>query len=112
MTIQYTDGRKCEGVILSRQYNVVRVALKGCDDIAIFRNLMSTWVSEDCEPVRLEYEWEGLPQGEGVSEADCICPKDLASRMIHLLMNCDQESPAENVPARPLVMAAGSCFPM
>lgn len=35
--------------------NVMRVALKGSDDLVEFRLQQNTWISEDCEPVTFEF---------------------------------------------------------
>src|ERR1039457_6109974 len=55
MTIGYRDGKTIEGVTLARTANTMRVAVKGCEDAAEFINVHGTWVSEDCEPVTIEY---------------------------------------------------------
>jgi hypothetical protein len=91
MTIHYTDGRTVQGALLFRSDNIVRAVLKGGDDVAEFKCLNGTWASEDCEPVRIEFAWERLSRNEVVSEADCLCSNELASRLIHLLLNGSDE---------------------
>jgi hypothetical protein len=91
VTIHYTDGRTVQGAILFRSDNIVRAALKGGDDVAAFTSLNGTWISEDCEPVRIEFAWERLSRNEGVSETDCLCSNELASRLIHLLLSGSDE---------------------
>jgi len=85
MTIRYPDGRTIEAVTLRRTDNFMRVAAKGCEDTAEFTRVHGTWISEDCEPVIMEY---GQPGNDPttLSEADCICPRELAARLIDLLL--------------------------
>ncbi len=85
MTIQYANGRKVRGVVLLRGDNEVRVAVEGVEDAVVFTRHAGTWVSDDCEPVRLEFAWQRSLGSVEVSEADCICSKDLASRLLTLL---------------------------
>jgi len=88
MTIKYADGRTVQGVILSGSDNIVRAALKGGgSDTVEFTNQSGTWIAEDCEPVQIEFAWQRRSRSEVVAEADCICSKELASRLIHLLLN-------------------------
>jgi hypothetical protein len=91
MTIKYADGRTVQGVMLSRSDNIVRAALKGGGDAVKFTGLNGTWIAEDCEPVQIEFAWQRHSRSEVVSEADCICSKELASRLIHLLLNGSDE---------------------
>jgi hypothetical protein len=70
----------------------MRVLLKGSEDVAEFTEVNGTWVSEDCEPVRVETAWQRHSPSETPSEADCVCSRELASRLLHLLLNADEES--------------------
>ena len=85
MIIEYANGKTIEGVILSHNDKIMRVALKGSDDAAEFTRLTSAWVSEDSEAVHVRYEWQRQSRKLVVSEEDCVCSKELASRLIHLL---------------------------
>lgn len=87
MTIRYADGRTREAVLLSRTDNTLRVATKNTDDVELFTDINGTWVSEDCEAVRIDFEWERHSRDQIIAEADCICPAELASRLIHLLFS-------------------------
>ena len=58
MTIKYRDGRTVEAVILSRDSDSMRVAVKDAEDAVKLVSVHGTWVSEDCEPVRIEFAWE------------------------------------------------------
>src|ERR1035437_392723 len=102
MTIAYADGRTLEAVLLARTdntltvavkntENTLRVAVKNTDDVLVFSGVNGTWVSEDCEPVRIEFAWQLHSREAAVAEADCICPKELASRLMHLLFSGSNE---------------------
>ena len=98
MTINYPDGRVAEGIILSRTENTMRVALKDGDDTEIFTCVEGTWISEDCEPVEIRFAWQRhFPKGP-VSEADCICSKELAARLIHVLLSGDEDECGADLP--------------
>jgi hypothetical protein len=55
MLIRYQNGDLFEGIILSLQGGVLRVALKDGDDVAEFRLLNGVWLSETCEPVTFDF---------------------------------------------------------
>ena len=92
MIIQYANGKTMEGVALSKQDNTMRVALRGHNDAVELFQVNGCWVTEDWEPVRIQ---TGLNAHNSpwLSEAEFVCPHDLASRLIHLLRPgaaCDQ----------------------
>jgi hypothetical protein len=91
MTIRYADGRAVQAVILDWRNDKVRVGVEGEDDATDFTRLNGTWISADCEPVQIEFACQSDGQREPVSEADCICPKELASHLIHLLLKGDED---------------------
>ncbi len=91
MTIQYRDGKTIEAALVARTENTLRVAAPGGDDLLEFTNINGTWVSEDCEPVRIEFAWQRPAVKADVTEADCICPEELASRLIHLLLSGEED---------------------
>ena len=81
---------------------MMRVAVKGCDDAAEFINVHGTWISEDCEPVTLEYgPRRNAPTT--LSDADCICSRALAAVLIDLLLtdSAEEECAAQTTPQRP-----------
>ena len=96
MIIKYANGKTIDGIILSCTDKIMRVALKGRDDVAEFASVSGVWVSEDCQPVQVQYEWQRQSRKQVVSEADCVCSKDLASRLIHLLLSGDEEEQLES----------------
>src|SRR5215472_9870668 len=102
MTIRYSDGRTVEGLLLAKTINSMRVTLEGCDEASEFFEINGVWLSEDCEPVEVEFAWELVPNLPAATETDCICPPELAARLIRLLFSC------EDVPTPVLVHAAGA----
>ena len=109
MTIRYADGRTLEAVVLSRTDNTLRVAAKNTDDVLVFSDFNGTWVSEDCEPVRIEFAWQFHSLEVAVAQADCICSKELASRLMHLLFSGSNEEgrKEKTLPESPGFPAAG-----
>jgi len=89
MILTYANGNTTEAFLLARTETKIRVAIPGSDDPLELTNVHGTWVSEDCEPVRVEFAWEHKTREEVVNEADCICSHELAARLIHLLWEGD-----------------------
>jgi hypothetical protein len=115
MMLTYANGTRKEAVLLARSDNKMRVVVRGGEEPTELTQVNDAWVSEDCEPVRVEFAWQGKSRQEVPSEAECICPHHLASRLIHLLWNgADEEELAQAAPLRSpsaapkLVRAAGS----
>lgn len=98
MVLIYANGSKKEAVLLARNENKIRVAIAGSDDLLELTDVHGTWVTEDCEPVHVQFAWEGKTQEQIVTEADCVCSHELAARLIHLLWNADEQDrvPANN----------------
>jgi hypothetical protein len=48
------------------------------------------WITEDCEPVRVQFTCEGKTPEQIVSDADCRS-HDLAARLIYLLRIADED---------------------
>lgn len=91
MTIKYADGNAAEAMLLSRTDTTIRVAMAGADDVREFSNINGTWVSDDCEPVLIEFAWQRHDRKEAVREAECCCSRELAARLIHLLFTDSRE---------------------
>jgi hypothetical protein len=106
MTIKYANGTKLEAVIVTRRENTIRVAVKGGDDLVEFTDVNGTWVSEDCEPVEIEFAWHRHERQIEYSEADFVCPQELASRLIHMLLAGEEPESETIAPAHALLHAA------
>jgi len=70
MLVRLANGQKHEAVILALSGGVMRVALKDTDDVAEYRLVKETWISEDFERVTFEFPL-------GVFEAIGIMPPAL-----------------------------------
>jgi hypothetical protein len=103
MVLIYADGSRTEAFLLARTENKMRVAIPGSDDPLELTDIHGTWVTENCDPVRVEFAWQGKTRAQILTEADCICSHDLAARLLHLLWSADEEHPHA---ARPNAMAA------
>ncbi|MGO9258710.1 MAG: hypothetical protein ACLQU1_20675 [Bryobacteraceae bacterium] len=90
ITIGYRDGRAIEGFVLARYGNTMSVAVRDADDAVLFTCVHGNWISEDCEPVEIRFDWHRQAPGEAISEADCICSKELAARLIQTLVSGDE----------------------
>ena len=91
MTIHYANGKSIEGLLLALSAHTLRVAIPGEDDVREFNSVNGTWVSDDCEPVRLEFAWDRKKREPELTEADCICSPELAAHLIHLLLSGEEE---------------------
>jgi len=91
LTIHYQNGTLTEAILLARTESKMRVAIKDSPDAAVFVSIDGIWINEDCEPVEIEFGWRrpNSPK-EPLTEADCICPKELASRLVRLLQDGDE----------------------
>jgi hypothetical protein len=90
MKIRYQNGQAAEAITVSRTESTMRVALRGTDDVLELRRLGGTWMTEECEPVAIEYTSRRTP-GAYVSEEDCICPAELAAHLVRLLLTDSSE---------------------
>jgi len=61
--IQYATGIRLQGILMAMGDGLIRVAIKGADDAAIYRMIHGRWVSEDCEVVTIEFPRDGEPGG-------------------------------------------------
>jgi hypothetical protein len=94
VTIRHTNDGLVEGVVLARNEYKMRVAVQGASDAAVFVFVDGSWISEDCEPVDITFEWRRQPKpNQPVTLANCICPKQLAARLIQTLETGDEDGP-------------------
>jgi len=108
MLITFLDGTRAHAHLYTHSASIMRVAVRGADDLVEFTSVSNQWVSENCEPVTIEFEWERIPRTEPVSEQDCICPADLAAQLMDSL-----SAEAEGDDATPFSRsAAGSNSPV
>jgi len=86
MTISYPDGTAVEALLLARGDDTLRVIIPGDDDVRTFTLISGTWVSEDCGQVKIEFAWQRGGKTDVPREVDCICSKELASRLTSMLL--------------------------
>ncbi len=95
MIIQYANGKTIEGVALSRTESTMRVALRGYEDVIELVRVHGHWISEDWEPVQLQPSWRVRRPLPPLSEAEFVCSREVASRLVGLL----RHDPANDGPA-------------
>src|SRR5689334_6601209 len=92
MTIKYPNGQTVEATILSRSDDRMRVITRDGEDVIEFAKVAGAWISEELEPVKIIFEWQRHDKKPPVTEADCICSKELAERLIQVLLyGCDED---------------------
>jgi hypothetical protein len=88
ITIAYRSGATAEGIVLTHHGNTLSVAVRDCDDASLFTCVRGTWIAEDLEPVTIQSGWHS--PARPITEADCICSKDLAARLIRALVSGEE----------------------
>jgi hypothetical protein len=94
MTIDYLNGKSVEAVLLSRTEQTMRVAVQGAGDVMELANIRGTWVTDECEPVSIRFEWQRNGQKPRL-EDDFCCSHELAARLIHALFTGANEETIE-----------------
>ena len=94
MTITYANGTVLEAIVLAHEEEALRVAVAGEGDVRTFRRIHGVWISEECEPVGVEFPWQRRAASPALSEDDCICPKELAARLIRTLLSDSERDEA------------------
>ena len=92
MTITHLDGTRHEAILLSRTADTLRVAVEGENDSAILTLRNGTWITESCDPVVIEFEWQHHSKVSAPDIAECICSKEDASRLIASLLNPEADA--------------------
>ncbi len=90
MKITYQNQTVCDAVLVSNTKNKLRAAVPGDHDMRTFHRAGAVWLSEESEPVTIEFAWQGPGVGaprEVPTEDDCVCSKKLASRLISMLLS-------------------------
>jgi hypothetical protein len=85
MTITYLNGTVLEAIVLSHEEDAIRAIAPGCDDVLVFTRVHGTWISEEIEPVAIEFAWQRRGTSPASTESACICLKTLAARLIQSL---------------------------
>src|ERR1039457_2540108 len=85
VTITYPNGIILEAIVLSHEENEIRAMAAGSDDVLAFTRIHGTWISEEVEPVTIEFARQRRGASPTPSLAACICSKELAARLIQSL---------------------------
>ena len=98
MIIRYSDGQTFEAVLLSSTETTMRLAPEGHDDIVELTHINDIWVSDECEPVQVDFCFPRRATTTDVKEEDCICSHALAAQLIRMLHPGDEDLEAEPAP--------------
>jgi hypothetical protein len=82
MTITFPDGTSVQAILLCRNEDSLRAVVPGEEDTLAFQFVNGTWVSECSEPVTIEFEWQRNKYESAVTEADCVCSKLVAAKLV------------------------------
>jgi hypothetical protein len=87
VTISYPNGTVLQAIVLSHDEHGIRANASGCDDVLAFTRIHDTWISEEIDPVTMTFEWQRNRRVSSPSEDNCVCPKNLAARLIQSLFS-------------------------
>ncbi len=91
MIIQFPNGTSLQAVVLAETQAGIRLVVRGmCDTVELTRINQDTWITTDCEPVRVCFEPAARTRQGPLAEDDSVCAPDLAAYLTGLL-----ESPGE-----------------
>jgi hypothetical protein len=85
VTITYPDGTILEAIVLSHDEQAIRAIAPNSQDVLAFTQLHGNWFSDKAEPVTIEFQWQRRRASTVPTVADCICPEELAAKLIHML---------------------------
>lgn len=85
MTITYANGTILKAIVLANEEHMIRAIAAGSDDVLAFTHISGTWVSEELEPVDIEFEWQRCGAALVLSEDDCVCSQKLAAHLVQTL---------------------------
>jgi hypothetical protein len=108
MIIRYSNGNAVNAILLRRTDASVRVEIQGADDAADFRQIGGTWISEDCEPVQVEFASMCVSGNAVPTINDCICSHEPATRLVQLLLS--GEDATEAAAAANRLYSASACW--
>jgi len=83
--VNYENGKRLQGVVMTLGGGWIRVAIQGADDAVEYRLASGRWVSEDCEVVTFQFTQSGFP-GEEPDELPAIFAQEAgASATSHIM---------------------------
>lgn len=96
MTIRYSNGHEFEAALLTQTETQMRIVLQGSEDVLDLQKINGTWITDECEPVHVEFAWTRPSLLDTIAEDECICSPELAARLLHLLFSGENEPNAKN----------------
>lgn|ERR1039458_1193394 len=87
VTITYPNGTVLEAIVLSHEETEIRAMATGSDDVLAFTRIHGTWISEEVEPVVIEFAWQRPGTSPSTSKDNCVCSKALAARLVQSLFS-------------------------
>ena len=81
--IKYSTGVRLQGILMAMGDGLIRVAIQGADDAAIYRLINGSWISEDCEVVTIEFDRGGPEAHTGI---EAIFPPEAHTPAAHRIM--------------------------
>ena len=94
MTITYLNGTILKAIPLVYDLHEIRAVAPGSEDVLVFTRIHGTWISEEIEPVTIEFEWLCRAATPVPDEADCVCSKELAAQLIQGLLSGEEREKA------------------
>jgi hypothetical protein len=86
MTIHYSNGTLLNALLLSRENHTLRATVPGDDDVRTFILISGgSWISEELDPVNIEFEWQRGEQARVPEETECVCSQELACSLTSVL---------------------------
>jgi hypothetical protein len=86
MIIIFPDGTRLQADLSMRSADTLLVAIPGQVATCVFTRMSGVWISEDDDPVTIEFQPEKRPNA-GPSVDDSNCGKPLASLLIARLLD-------------------------
>jgi hypothetical protein len=96
MTIRYSNGQAFEAVLLNQSEDSMRIALQNSEDVLELKNINGTWITDECEPVQVEFAWSRQSLLDDIAEDECVCSPELAAKLLRLLFAGENEPDAQN----------------
>ena len=98
MTITYPNGAMVQAVLLARGSDYIRAAVPGDDDVRTLHLVCGNWFSDSGDAVNIEFAAQRCDSAGIPSESECVCPKELAARLLSLLaVGSERDDSAEDM---------------
>lgn len=95
MTITYSNGTVQQAVVLSHEQDEIRAVAPGTEDVLALSRIHGAWITDELDPVTIEFAWERSVATPAPAEADCICSKELAVHLIQSLLRGEEGNEQE-----------------